>query len=341
MVSSCVGLVTVDEKSSIIRLVHYTAQEYLERTQPDWLRQGRIEITKTCLTLLSFSTFDNGCCSSKKDFGSRLRVHPSYEYAARNWGYHIIADHADGPLNDPALGFLRQKAKVEASFQTLLAMRGYASSYIIQEGPNRRDGLHLAAYFGIEYAVKALLPCGEALNLVDIEGRTLLSWAAQQGHATIVKFFLNSGASLDSRDNTLFTPLAYASEGGSLAVFKILLDAGAEADATDQYGRTPLALAAVRGHTAVLDHLLDTNKIKIDAKSTHDVTALMRAAIHGREPAIRLLISRGANTELKDWGGKTAAARAAKKAIVTTLKTLLEMAAWVDCRDLQSKTLST
>jgi hypothetical protein len=34
-------------------------------------------------------------------------------------------------------------------------MRGYASSYIIQEGPNRRDGLHLAAYFGIEDAVKA------------------------------------------------------------------------------------------------------------------------------------------------------------------------------------------
>ena len=33
MVSVCAGLVTVDEESEIIRLVHYTTQEYFERTQ--------------------------------------------------------------------------------------------------------------------------------------------------------------------------------------------------------------------------------------------------------------------------------------------------------------------
>ncbi len=31
MVSVCVGLVTVDEEGSIIRLVHYTTQEYFEQ----------------------------------------------------------------------------------------------------------------------------------------------------------------------------------------------------------------------------------------------------------------------------------------------------------------------
>ena len=33
IVSVCAGLVTVDEESNIIRLVHYTTQEYFERTQ--------------------------------------------------------------------------------------------------------------------------------------------------------------------------------------------------------------------------------------------------------------------------------------------------------------------
>jgi len=33
IVSVCAGLVTVDEESRIIRLVHYTTQEYFERTQ--------------------------------------------------------------------------------------------------------------------------------------------------------------------------------------------------------------------------------------------------------------------------------------------------------------------
>jgi hypothetical protein len=32
IVSSCAGLVTVDEGSNIIRLVHYTTKEYFERT---------------------------------------------------------------------------------------------------------------------------------------------------------------------------------------------------------------------------------------------------------------------------------------------------------------------
>jgi hypothetical protein len=36
MVSACAGLVTVDQESKIIRLVHYTTQEYFERTQNHW-----------------------------------------------------------------------------------------------------------------------------------------------------------------------------------------------------------------------------------------------------------------------------------------------------------------
>src|SRR5271156_4938744 len=45
MVSVCIGLVTVDEESGIIRLVHYTAQEYFERTQKDWFPNIEESIT--------------------------------------------------------------------------------------------------------------------------------------------------------------------------------------------------------------------------------------------------------------------------------------------------------
>jgi hypothetical protein len=46
MVSVCAGLVTVDEESSIIRLVHYTMQEYFERTQEKWFPNAETDITK-------------------------------------------------------------------------------------------------------------------------------------------------------------------------------------------------------------------------------------------------------------------------------------------------------
>ena len=41
MVSVCAGLVTVDEESDIIRLVHYTTQEFFERTQNIWFPNCR------------------------------------------------------------------------------------------------------------------------------------------------------------------------------------------------------------------------------------------------------------------------------------------------------------
>ncbi|KIM95293.1 hypothetical protein OIDMADRAFT_34064 [Oidiodendron maius Zn] len=40
MVSVCAGLVTIDEKSGIVRLVHYTTQEYFERTQRRWFSKA-------------------------------------------------------------------------------------------------------------------------------------------------------------------------------------------------------------------------------------------------------------------------------------------------------------
>jgi hypothetical protein len=36
MVSVCAGLVTVDEESNIIRLAHYTTQEYFNQTREKW-----------------------------------------------------------------------------------------------------------------------------------------------------------------------------------------------------------------------------------------------------------------------------------------------------------------
>lgn len=56
MVSSCAGLIMIDEKK-YVRLIHYTAQEYLQTTHSTWLPDAHVYITKTCLTYLSFETF--------------------------------------------------------------------------------------------------------------------------------------------------------------------------------------------------------------------------------------------------------------------------------------------
>jgi hypothetical protein len=49
MVSACAGLVTVDKESDIIRLVHYTTQEYFERKQNRWFPEAQRDIARTCI----------------------------------------------------------------------------------------------------------------------------------------------------------------------------------------------------------------------------------------------------------------------------------------------------
>jgi hypothetical protein len=88
MVSVCAGLVTVDDESHIIRLVHYTTQEYFERMQKDWSPNAETEITTTCVTYLSFNVFDSGFCQTDEEFEERLWSNPLYNYAAHNWGCH-------------------------------------------------------------------------------------------------------------------------------------------------------------------------------------------------------------------------------------------------------------
>ena len=124
MVSDCAGLVIVDEESDIIRLVHYTTQEYFKRTQERWFLDAKANLAQVCITYLSFDTFTYGFCPSDEEFETRLQSNPLYDYAARNWGHHIRE------LNAYSLNaeFLENKAKVAASSQALMAKKELSTS---------------------------------------------------------------------------------------------------------------------------------------------------------------------------------------------------------------------
>lgn len=67
IISVCAGLVMIDEQSNLIRLVHYTAQEYFEHVRLEWNSGAQEQIATRCLTYLAFDTFRSGCCSSNND----------------------------------------------------------------------------------------------------------------------------------------------------------------------------------------------------------------------------------------------------------------------------------
>ena len=223
MVSVCAGLVIVDEESSIIRLVHYTTQEYFKRTQQRWFPTAEDDITTICATYLSFSAFEGGYCPTESHFEKRLLLNPLYEYTAHYWGQHARQASSICPK---ALEFLQCKIKVEAAAQAMLARNYYSlRSDYSQEVPMQVKGLHVAAHFGITELVAVVLQSTRVdVDSRDSYGQTPLSWTSERGHEAIVKLLLDTGkVDVDSKDSDFGrTPLSWAAEGGHEAVVKLL-----------------------------------------------------------------------------------------------------------------------
>ncbi|KAI7771477.1 hypothetical protein LZL87_010917 [Fusarium oxysporum] len=241
MVSVCAGLVTVDEESGIIRLVHYTTQEYLKRTQERWFRNPECLITTACVTYLSFTVFETGFCKTDHRFEERLRLNPFYDYAAHNWGHHAFKDVTSSEV---VISFLKSKAKVEASSQALMAAKLYSSHlYYSQNIPRKMTGLHLAGYFGVSKAANSLLSLGHGPNRKDTYSRTPLWYAAQNGHEAVVKLLVAAGVDVNAAaaaDYGEQTVLQAAAEGGHLEVIEKLLAAGADVNAAAAAGALPV-----------------------------------------------------------------------------------------------------
>ena len=256
MVSVCAGLVTVDKESDIIRLVHFTTQEYFKRTRKDWFPTAETDITKTCVTYLSFSVFDSGICATDEEFEERLQWNRLYDYAARSWGYHACAastlveqwTEVEQLIQD----LLENETNISAASQAMMASRSFFS--YSQEVPRQMTGVHIAAYFGLVRTIKGLLKNGYNPDLQDSYGRTALLLAAERGHDAVVKLLLKTGkVDVESKDEYGRTPLSWAAEEGHEAVVKLLLETGkVDVESKDKYGRTPLSWAAREGHEAVV-----------------------------------------------------------------------------------------
>ena len=295
MVSVCAGLVTVDEESGIIRLVHYTTQEYFERTKEHWFPDAESEITKTCITYLSFSCFNTGLCMTDKQFEVRISENALYCYAAKNWGYHARA--ASTATDQLILQFLERETKLTGCTQAMLALKQYSgqSSYS-QNVPQHMIGVHVAAYFGLEKTLASLLGNEYDLDIRDTYNRTPLSWAAKQGHKAVVRLLLERGPELELKDNRRGqTPLSLAAEHGHEAVAHQLLEQGAEVESNDTNCRTPLFLAAQKGHEALVRLLLEyKHNAEVNSKDIRGHIPLSLAARNGYNTTVWLLLEHGA-----------------------------------------------
>ncbi|KAF4626279.1 hypothetical protein G7Y89_g11882 [Cudoniella acicularis] len=319
IVSVCAGLVIVDKESDIIRLVHYTTQEYFEETRKEWFPNAETDITLICVTYLSFNVFTTGFCQTDDEFQERLRSYKLYDYSARNWGHHA---RNVLPLCEVIMDFLECEAKVEASSQAVHACKGESQTI-----PRNVIGLHVATYFGLEAAVYALLSRGYGPNSEDTYGWTPLFWAVDKGHETIVKALLSTGAvDINLKDKTIFcrTPLLLAADTGNPSAVKLLLDNGAELESRDsEYDSTPILWASWKGHEGVVGLLLESGG-DLEARNFLSSSPLSLAAESGHDAVVTLLLEKGAELEVEDSFGQTPLLLAALGGHTAVVELLLE-----------------
>jgi len=248
LIRVCVGLVRVDEESEVIRLVHYTTQEYFQRTKNQWFPNADLEITTVCATYLSFDTFKNGFCQTGSEFRERLQKNKLYDYAAKNWGHHAQANAASCQT---VIEFLKKQGQVEASSEALLS-GGHMFPYglNIHHPPRKVTGLHLVGYFGIDDVVPHLIE-KYGPHPKDGNGQTPLSWAAHEGHETVAKLLLKNGADANLKDRSGSTSLFWAVYKKHEAIIKLLLESGAGVIKGDNYGTSPLFWSVYRKNEAL------------------------------------------------------------------------------------------
>lgn len=301
--SICAGLITIDVQNNIVRLVHYTTQEYFERTWISWLPHAETYIATTCLTYLLFDDFSDGRLLKFEDFERRLRENVLYSYAAQNWGYHAFVASTEAlPF---IMDLLESEAKISAFTQ---AFNIFPDRYRFGSRPTalqKMTGVHLAAYFGLREAMIGLIKNGHSPHAKDIGGKTPLTWAAENGHKVIVEHLLiHEGVEPDSKDTYGKTPLSWAAAKGHQEVVKLLLlvKDGVDPDfKNNTFGQTPIALAAQEGHEAVVKQLLRKPGVNPNSKDSWGRTPLRVAAENGHWMVAKLLLMNGdIESDVKD-----------------------------------------
>jgi len=83
LLASCLGLLTVEESSSTVRLVHFTLQEHLS-SDATLFHSSHSTIAEVCLTYLNFPSIRN----LSPTLSSAPSTMPLLEYASFYWGEH-------------------------------------------------------------------------------------------------------------------------------------------------------------------------------------------------------------------------------------------------------------
>ncbi|KAB5542460.1 hypothetical protein GE09DRAFT_1225395 [Coniochaeta sp. 2T2.1] len=351
MVSICAGLVTIDGESQVIRLVHYTTQEFFQERWGEWFPTAHDDLATVCITYLSFKDFDWGRCKTYEEYTQRLRLYPLFLYAISSLGQHF--HQASSPVKQQVIDFFEEGPNLDAAVQgwsvsDRKAIGAAADLEDLFEQASKKDALFLATCLGLEEVIESLLvkrhaDPGDTASRGNLEDDPdITSETEQNGEApwrditleddedpVTSRFFAEIGKQghLDIVRSSGYTLLHMAVSDIKEDAVIHLLNRGYDKDAKGLDGWTPLHLAAEVHTPAIVRHLLRARPETDDEPAGEELDRVRDAAKRGTDVVARLLLDAGADISPRDAQARTPLHIAARTGNEAVLKLLLERGA--------------
>ena len=294
------GLITADADQGAVRVVHRTAQEYFEDNWKDLFPTAQTDIAVTILTYLNLDALAKPIKGDDEDvkIDKRLNKFSFLAYAATYWGEHVQVVLDSPETRRVIVNFLKDPERLESTIQAAWQVGSKSqtsSSWDVRKGIN---GLHVCAYYGLDFALSALTPTLN-INSRDTElGQTPLMYACRQGHTVAVSKLLELGADINIKNfhgsNAVFEAILHKHPEVLHVLLSIeILDQNLDINTThpEKGNSTALMLAASAGLESTVTLLLERPKIAVNAKNTQGWTALAFAAYKNHYGIVKQLLS--------------------------------------------------
>ena len=129
----------------MVRLAHYTTQEYFKQTHKTHLSQALETLASACLKVLSCQKV-SGAFTKRKGIAQLLNDSLLYLYAASYWPAHALP--IQSAIKVEALGFLESSPNLETAFSVYSNWQSDLGYVVI---PDEMNGLHYCAYLAWIY----------------------------------------------------------------------------------------------------------------------------------------------------------------------------------------------
>lgn len=340
LVDVCAGLVIIDLTSQVIRLVHFTAQEYFSERRLKIFQHQDKEMAAACLAYLLYDI--TTAFPSDGIISESLALYPFLSYASLNWLFHLKrSSEEEGATWSKCIEYVNDSKRSLFSsvmVRKLLRLRNYTRlsdagmragqaalpletaaegglkdhvifllDHVSSSVQYMDSALNYAATEGREDVVKVLVERGADIESLAIDGSKSTHKACKRGHVPTARYLIEKGAKVNVSDRWGWTPLHHAANGMHAELVELLLDHDARTEARTPLGLTPCHIAASQGDQHTIRLLVD-RKANLDAVTHAGYTPLHFAAEGGRFVVASILLNNGCDMFAVTKTGQTAQA---------------------------------